>query len=611
MIASAAVWGLIQVALADTLKTTWYPYFGAWIFAFVSEATLLGLSAKFEDPSDPLRTARFVWKGLRLALFLAVALGVLLVRRYDIETTDEENAPLICPTETASSAYGAIDDPDLDSEAAFQKRQAELRRKLDIDGNWWTYVKSYSIFVKFLWPKNEKFLRVSLIMVGLCLCLERVLRVMVPYQLGVVTDMLSEGDGKWTGIPFLEIASDLAFLGVPWLHLTLFVAYRWLDSGNGVGSLRGYFWRPIDQYSHKAVTTAAYDHVMSLSYDFHSNKKTAEIWSAINNGRSLNGLVEMIFFQIVPMLVDLFVAFGYFYFLFNAYMSLIVAIISVTYLWTTAKLSTMKRKVRREINVAARAESTILVETISSWTTVSYFNRVPYEKERFSTAVVKYLQALRNWEIGTTVIGIIQSLIFALGLLCGCFLAVYQVSSGEKKVGSFVTLLTYWTQLQGPLNFFAGFFRRVQSLLLDAEMLLELFQTEPTIRDSATSIKLTGVKGDITFDKICFSYDPRKSGITDMSFRVPAGTTVALVGETGGGKTTCLRLLFRFYDIQSGAIRIDGIDIRDVQLTSLREHMAVVPQDPELFNDSIMANLKYANFNASDEGELISGPENA
>lgn len=196
MIASTAVWGLIQVALADTLKTTWYPYFGAWIFAFVSEAALLGLSAKFEDPSDPLRPARLVWKGLRLALFLAVALGVLLIRGYDIETTDEENAPLICPTEPISSAYGAIDDPDLDSEAAFQKRQAELRRKLDIDGNWWTYVKSYSIFVKFLWPKNEKFLRVSLIMVGLCLCLERVLRVMVPYQLGVVTNMLSEGNGK-------------------------------------------------------------------------------------------------------------------------------------------------------------------------------------------------------------------------------------------------------------------------------------------------------------------------------------------------------------------------------------------------------------------------------
>lgn len=173
---------------------------------------------------------------------------------------------------------------------------------------------------------------------------------------------------------------------------------------------------------------------------------------------------------------------------------------------------------------------------------------------------------------------VVQSIIFTVGLLAASFLAVYDVSSGKRPVGSFVTLLSYWAQLNGPLSFFSNLYRSIMNKLLDAEKLLQLFQTKPTVVDKPNAIELTGVKGEIVFDKVGFAYDPRKPVIEDLSFRVAPGSTVALVGETGGGKTTCLKLLFRFYDVSSGAIRIDGHDIRDVTIKSLRDNLGVVPQ---------------------------------
>jgi ABC-type transport system involved in Fe-S cluster assembly fused permease/ATPase subunit len=137
---------------------------------------------------------------------------------------------------------------------------------------------------------------------------------------------------------------------VPWSPLTLFVLFRWLDSGSGVQALQQYLWMPIDQYTHRSLTVAAYNHLMSLSYDFHSNKKTGEVWSSIAQGRSVNGFIESILFQVGPMLVDLCIAFAYFFWAFDAYMALIVAAVSVVYLWATFKLSAMRTDLRRELN---------------------------------------------------------------------------------------------------------------------------------------------------------------------------------------------------------------------------------------------------------------------
>jgi ABC-type transport system involved in Fe-S cluster assembly fused permease/ATPase subunit len=177
---------------------------------------------------------------------------------------------------------------------------------------------------------------------------------------------------------------------------------------------------------------------------------------------------------------------------------------------------------------------------------------------------------------------ITQGFIFIMGLLAATLLSAYRVSQSRATVGNFVTLLTYMAQLQAPLNFLGMYYRSIQSTLVDAERMLELFTQEPTIKDKPDAKDLVVSEGEIRFDHVNFSYDKRREALKDLGFVAPPGRTVALVGESGGGKSTILRLLFRFYDVDEGGISIDGQDLRDVKLHSLRKNIGIVPQVPSL-----------------------------
>ncbi|KAL7267837.1 hypothetical protein RUND412_009559 [Rhizina undulata] len=593
VLSSVVVWGIIELALLDSTKPVWYPYYGTWLIALATEICLSAVPEYYHWSSNPFKLAKLGIKATRLLLliFLPVCFWGFQIRDNREDATDEESTGLLSGITNSNDGtnYGSAeaeeaDDDDYENSSEMRETRARMMKKLEESGNWWTYAKSFAIFWPLIWPSKDRWLQLSMAMVGICLVVERGLNVMVPHQLGVVTDTLTAGNGA-----------------VPWFQVLLFVLFRWLDSGSGVSALQTYLWIPVDQYSYRSISTAAYNHVMSLSHDFHSNKKTADLYTSVTTGRSINGFIESVCFAVLPMLADLCVAFAYFYFKFDAYMALIVAVVSIVYLWVTAKLGSMRNQMRRDFNTTARKEASIMWETMSSWSTVSYFNRIPHEQNRYHGAVKNFQKAERNWNVGMSALNVAQSLVFTLGLLGASFLAVYQVSMGKQPVGSFVTLLYYWAQLSGPLSFFANFYRKIQNQMLDAERLLELFQTKPSIVDRPMARDLQNIRGEVEFENVSFAYDPRKPAIKDMSFRAPPGSTVAFVGETGGGKTTCLKLLFRFYDVISGAIKIDGQDIRDITLWSLRENMGVVPQDPSLFNDTIMNNIKYANFEATDE----------
>ena len=203
--------------------------------------------------------------------------------------------------------------------------------------------------------------------------------------------------------------------------------------------------------------------------------------------------------------------------------------------------------------------------------------------------------------LSLNLMNVVQNLVFLLGLLTTSFIAAYQVSSGQRKVGQFVTLLTYMSQLQSPLNFFGTFYRSIQSAMINSERMLELFKEQPKVVDDAGVVPLTSCDGRIEFDEVKFAYDPRKPALDGLSYVAAAGTTTALVGESGGGKSTVFRLLFRFYSAAGGRILVDGKDVRDVSIESLRRHIGIVPQDTVLFNETLMYNLKYANPDATDE----------
>lgn len=236
-----------------------------------------------------------------------------------------------------------------------------------------------------------------------------------------------------------------------------------------------------------------------------------------------------------------------------------------------------------------------------SYETVKYFNAEQYEFNRYRNAVQDYQGAEYHVLFSLTLMNTCQNTVFMIGLLITCFIAAYQVSTGERKVGDFVALLTYMAQLQGPLNFFGTFYRSIQSALINSERMLELFREQPTVVDHPHAQPLTKCRGDIVFDNVEFSYDSRKSALNGLTFHCPPGTTTALVGESGGGKSTVFRLLFRFYNAVRGTIRVDDHDVQSVTIDSLRRHIGVVPQDTVLFNETLMYNLKYANPDATDE----------
>ena len=195
-----------------------------------------------------------------------------------------------------------------------------------------------------------------------------------------------------------------------------------------------------------------------------------------------------------------------------------------------------------------------------------------------------------------------QNTIFMLGLLITSFIAAYQVSIGQRPVGQFITLLTYMAQLQNPLGSFGTSYHHIQTALINSEHLLELFREQPSVVDGPSAAPLAVCQGRITLNNIAFGYDRRNPVLDGVAFNCKPGTTTAIVSEPGGGKSTIFRLLFRFYNAQRGNILVDGNDIQDITINSLRRHISIIPGDAALFkNESIMYNLKYANPSATDE----------
>jgi ABC-type transport system involved in Fe-S cluster assembly fused permease/ATPase subunit len=404
-------------------------------------------------------------------------------------------------------------------------------------------------------------------------------------------------------VAILKLTNNCEFLArLPWTEIALYIFYRFLQGNMGVlGAIRSALWIPIGQYSYQALSTSSFEHVHSLSLDFHLGKKTGEVLSALSKGNAINSFLEQVSFQVVPMLVDLAVAVAYFLVEFDAYYALIVAVVTFVYLYLTIRLAQWRADIRREMVNKSREEDAVKNDSMVAYETVKYFNAEDYEFGRYRDAVRAYQKAEYKVLLSLNVMNVSQNVVFTLGLLVACFLSAYQVTEGQIKVGRFVALLTYLAQLQGPLNFFGTFYRSIQSSMINSERMLELFKEQPTVVDSPSATALSTCNGAIRFRDVEFSYDSRKQALRGLDFTCPPGTTTALVGESGGGKTTVLRLLFRFYSPTAGAIEVDGRNVDDITINSLRQHIGVVPQDTVLFNETVMYNLKYANPAATDE----------
>ena len=467
----------------------------------------------------------------------------------------------------------------IDENPAFYKPTTAPNR------TWWEYLKGYSLFFPYLWPSKSFRLKVVVVICFFIVILQRMVNMAVPLQVGKVTTELSKPGAK-----------------MPWLSISLLIGFKFLQGTSGIlGAVRSVLWIPISQYSYKALSTASFEHVHSLSLDFHLGKRTGEVLSALSKGNAINNFLEQVTFSMLPMIFDLGVAIVYFGVAFDAYYALVVAIITFSYLYLTIRMARWRSDQRRQMTNLSREEDAVKNDSLTSYETVKYFNAEDYEFERYRKAVSAFQKMEYKVTISLNILNISQNMVFMTGLLVTSFIAAYQVTTGQRDVGDFVTLLTYMGQLQQPLNFFGSFYRSVQSAMISGERLLELFKEQPTVVDDPSAVEMKSCEGQIDFKDVKFSYDKRKPALENLSFTCRPGTTTAFVGESGGGKSTVFRLLFRFYNTQDGSIQLDGSDIKGITIDSLRRHIGVVPQDTILFNETLMYNLKYANQNATDE----------
>ncbi len=524
-------------------------------------------------------------------------------REQEYHSEADENTPLLNPDLNgyhtnghASPGTNGSCDGSINSDSSFAMVDDDAgfyRPEKLPHTTWLEYLRGYSVFFPYMWPAKKLRLQIVVVLCFVLLVLQRWVNIMVPYQIGLVTNELTDSH---------KSNPDGKPLQMPWASLGLLILYKLLQGPSGLlGSWRSMLWIPVSQHAYRALTTSAFEHVHSLSLDFHLGKRTGEVLSALNKGASVNSFLEQVTFQVFPMIVDLFVAISYFYFRFDAVYAVVVCIVTFYYLLLTIRLASKTATQRRAMSNADREEEAVKNDSIISYETVKYFNAEEFEFKRYRDAIKNFqnAEAQVTWSISS--MNMYQSLVFMTGMLAAVMFGAYQVTQKQREVGDFVALITYLGQLQGPLNFFGTFYRTVQQAMISGERLLELFKQRPTVVDRPGVSTMTSCNGLVEFSKVKFAYDQRKPALRNLTFECRPGTTTALVGESGGGKSTLFRLLYRYFNCQAGNIRVDGQNVKDVTIDSVRRFIGVVPQDTIMFNDTLMYNLKYANQNATDE----------
>ncbi len=479
--------------------------------------------------------------------------------------------------------------------------------------DFWTKCK---LLFPYVWPKRHYRLQVYVVLCFVILVGGRVINVYVPIYYKKIVDALTpSGSGGGTSCNCSTDSLDLKYgytdesTGVtfPLTSILIYVVLRFLQGGS-VGSagfannIRSFIWIPVQQYTSRALQVDVLSHLHSLSLRWHLGRKTGEVLRVMDRGtQSINNLLSYILFNIAPTLVDIGVAIIYFIIAFDGWFGLIVFTTMTGYILFTIAITEWRTKFRRVMNQLDNTTRAKAVDSLLNFETVKYYGAESYEVDRFRTAILNYQTA--QWEslASLNVLGLGQNVIISLGLLVGATLCAYRVKQGELTVGDFVLYCTYIIQLYAPLNFFGTYYRMIQAAFIDLENMFDLFDVEPEIRDPANASPIQVTDGKIEFRNVYFHYMPEKPILRDISFVVEPGKTLALVGPSGAGKSTVIRLLFRFYDIQDGAILIDGQDLRTVTQNSVRQSIGVVPQDTVLFNEIIRYNIRYGKTDASDE----------
>ncbi|EJF58200.1 hypothetical protein DICSQDRAFT_110500 [Dichomitus squalens LYAD-421 SS1] len=471
----------------------------------------------------------------------------------------------------------------------------EAKEDIALDPSWGEIFVRIRRIAPYLWPSKSFGLQLLALFCLLIMIVGRVVNFLVPLVFSQLVRIFEEGT---------KVS--------PWPYLGAYVVLRFLQSTGGLAALRDTLWIPVMQYSDREMSQLSFDHLLQLSFAFHTRRKTGEILRILDRGAAINRTFETLVFNVLPTFADIAVALVFFVIYFEWTLALVIFAVMAAYVTASVVLTRWRTKLRRAMNDRDVAIRGIHTDCLLNYETVKYFNGEQHEGERYREAIRQYQSLEYKVMVSLNLLNLIQNFIISLGLLVGSMIVALRVVRGQSQPHEFVFFITYLAQLYGPLNMLGYLYRTINQSLVDTERLLKLLNEPRDINDKPNAPDLIIQDGSLEFENVSFSYDKRTTALDGVSFKVPKGSSVALVGESGAGKSTILRLLYRFYDLQEGEgrILIDGQDIRDVTQASLRKAIGVVPQDPVLFNASIGYNIGYGKFGATQE-EIVAAAKAA
>ena len=437
----------------------------------------------------------------------------------------------------------------------------------------------------YLWPRDRFDVRVRVILALVLLVVAKAIINFAPFLYRDAVNALSDSASS----PFL-----LGALGLTVAYGVARILSR------GFEQLRDVVFAVVAQRAFRNLALETFQHIHQLSLRYHISRKTGALSRIVERGvKGLELLLRFILFSIGPLVLELLIIAGIMFFWFDySYLAVIIIMIAA-YVWFTFKVTEWRVKIRKFMNDQDTDANQKAIDSLFNYETVKYFSAEEREAKRYDGALKLYENAALKTAYSLAFLNFGQSLIITAGLIIVMAMAAVGVQEGYLTVGDFVMVNAYMIQITMPLNFLGTVYREIRQGLVDMSEMFDLLEQPAELVDakSATELKLKG--GHISVKNVAFGYDKKRPIIHDISFEINPGETVAIVGSSGSGKSTIGRLLFRFYDVQKGAIKIDGQDLRDITQKSLHCSIGVVPQDTVLFNDTIYYNIAYGLDNAS------------
>ena len=419
--------------------------------------------------------------------------------------------------------------------------------------------------------------------------LSKVATVYVPVIYGRVIDALAP--------------KDLAAFVVP---VALIVAYGAVRIGAaGFGEIRDALFASVQQRAVRELALRTFKHLHAVSLRFHLDRQTGGLSRVIDRGvQGMQSVLRLAVFNVVPTVLELVMVTAIVWRMFDWRYAVVTLVAVVAYVAFTTALAARRGRYRRTMNDTDNDASTKSLDSLINYETVKYFGNEAHEAHRYDQALARYERAAVRVQVSLNMLNLGQAAIIAAGLTVIMLLAASDMRHGGMTVGKFVVVNTYLIQLYQPLNFLGVVYMTIKQGLVDMEQMFGLLRVPREVEDKPGAAELTahlsdGAAGSVVFEAVQFGYQANRTILKGIDFVVPAGGKLAIVGPTGAGKSTISRLLFRFYDVTAGRVRIDGQDVRDVTQDSLRAAIGVVPQDTVLFNDTIRYNIAYGRPGAS------------